>query len=681
MTGQRPYNGLFLRITAYKIKVFMTSKTENPAKAAPCVIGTAGHIDHGKTSLVRALTGMDTDRLPEEKERGISIDLGFAHMDFDAGSGRVVKAAFVDVPGHERFIKNMLAGATGMNVVLFAIAADDGVMPQTTEHLDVVRLLGIKKGIFVITKTDLASPERIDEVKKKVKALIKNTVLSGSPVIGVSTVTGEGMDELKGLIRAQVLQSAASGAADTGVFFRLLPPDALFRLPIDRVFALKGFGTVVTGTIASGSVKRGDELVLFPSGKPVRVRGIESLHTSVDEAGRGERAALNLAGISHSEIGRGEVAASQAIARYLRFALEGKPQYVDALFEFVEGMGLGPGGKKRPQLRVHHLTSDASCRVSIKGVNKDGLATGRLILKKYLLMLRGDRFIIRDVSRNVTIGGGTVVIPYFSRADAAAFKTTGVFDAVDVSELAATLIKENGFMEIAEAALKLNVKEGFLTGLAGRENGGFKMLGAFIVDTLAFSAFEKRALDAVSEHRRASPMDAGMSEDSLAGVLMRFSGRPMPQELSRLFIEDLSKRGILKRAGAALSLQGISASEPHEASEIEKALAPLIPKGFTATSSADIMKLPFKKSDIEKTLGYLQRTGAVVRLTQGSFISGAAIKEARAMLGETVKAKGGITAAEFRDALGCGRKLAIEILEYFDRERITMRKGDERILR
>lgn len=701
----------------------MTSSAGTIKDMAPCVIGTAGHIDHGKTSLVRALTGMDTDRLPEEKKRGISIDLGFAHMDVDIGGGKSIGAAFVDVPGHERFIKNMLAGATGINFVLFAIAADDGVMPQTTEHLDVVRLLGVKKGVFVITKIDLVSPERVSEVKEMVAALIKNTVLSGSPVIGVSTVTGAGMEELKGLIKKQVLSAATPSAtldhiglssADKSGKPKWCRADAdvFFRLPIDRVFALKGFGTVVTGTVASGSVKKGDELVLFPSGKKVRVRGIESLHTAVDEAGRGERASLNLAGVSHSEIRRGEVAASTALARYLRFALHqggGKPQYVDALFEFAGANvieGAGASSKKNFQMRAHHLTEDASCRINLRGVNKNGGVeegnplAGRLMLKKPLLMLRGDRFIIRDVSRNLTIGGGTVIIPYFSRSEALPFKTTNIFDAADAAELAATLVKETGFIEIADATLKLNVREGFLIELARHDERSFKILGVYIVDPRAFSVLEKKAHDAVSEHHRANPMDAGMNEEVLLnGFTRAVSRRPMPHELARLFLEDLLQRGILKRAGPSLSLPGFSVSAPHETSDIEKAVLALIPEGFTAVSSADIMKLReggdyslqgsplFKKSDIEKVLGYLQKTGAgglapvVVRLTEGSFISGASVKEARSRLETIAKRKGSIKASEFRDALGCGRKLAIEILEFFDREGFTMRKGDERVLR
>ena len=240
-------------------------------KHIACVIGTAGHIDHGKTALVKALTGIDTDRLAEEKKRGVTIDLGFAYLDLSGGSAREPeRAAIVDVPGHEKFIKNMLAGVTGMDIVLFVVAADDGIMPQTREHLDIVHLLGGKRGIFVITKSDLADPARLARVKGDIGHLIRNTALKGSPIVEVSAVTGNGIGELKALISALALES------------RRAPDNGFFRLPIDRSFPVKGFGTVVTGTVASGSIKKGAEALLFPSGVSVKVRGIQSLYLDVD---------------------------------------------------------------------------------------------------------------------------------------------------------------------------------------------------------------------------------------------------------------------------------------------------------------------------------------------------------------------------------------------------------------
>ncbi|MEK7679030.1 MAG: selenocysteine-specific translation elongation factor, partial [Deltaproteobacteria bacterium] len=245
-----------------------------------CVIGTAGHVDHGKTSLVRALTGIDTDRLAEEKRRGVSIELGYAYLDFGADSGNI-RAAVVDVPGHERFIKNMLAGATGMDLVLFAVAADDGVMPQTREHLNILRLLGIKNAIFALTKCDVALPERIDEVERDLRRLLSATVFKDAPFARVSAVTGHGIQGLKKLIRERIVQRSPA----TGAFF---------RLPVDRIFSIAGFGTVVAGTIASGSVGTGDALLCFPSGHKCKVKGIQSLFLNVNEADAGQRAALNI---------------------------------------------------------------------------------------------------------------------------------------------------------------------------------------------------------------------------------------------------------------------------------------------------------------------------------------------------------------------------------------------------
>ncbi|MEK7773152.1 MAG: selenocysteine-specific translation elongation factor, partial [Deltaproteobacteria bacterium] len=259
-----------------------------------CIIGTAGHVDHGKTTLVKALTGIDADRLVEEKKRGLTIDIGFAHIDIEGEApGSVIRAAIVDVPGHERFIKNMLAGVSGIDLVLFVVAADDGIMPQTREHLDIVRMLGIKNGIFVITKSDLADSGRAAEVGRDIEALIGDTALRGSPVIEVSSVTGAGMEGLKRLIRDGALKS------------RRLKGSGFFRLPVDRSFIVKGFGTVVTGTVASGTVKQGSDLRVFPSGAKVRIRGIQSLYLSTESVSAGERAALNLSGVSHDEIERG----------------------------------------------------------------------------------------------------------------------------------------------------------------------------------------------------------------------------------------------------------------------------------------------------------------------------------------------------------------------------------------
>jgi selenocysteine-specific elongation factor SelB len=346
------------------------------------IIGTAGHIDHGKTALVGALTGIDTDRLAEEKRRGVSIDLGFAYIDFPTPRG-VERAAIVDVPGHERFIRNMLAGITGIDLVLFVVAADDGVMPQTREHLDIIHILGITDGIFVITKTDLVGEERADEVALEITALALMTTLKDSPVVHVSAATGDGIDDLK-LLLGERLRRGAKG--DRG----------FFRLPVDRSFPMKGFGTVVTGTVAAGVVSKGDELMVFPTGAKVKVRGIQSLYAEVGSVSAGQRAALNLTGVSYGDIRRGDMLASLELSGYVdamragptanaagggagRGGASSHPSLrVDCSFEFVERPGRAERAIKNHSLmKLHHLTGEVVVRVRGRASFESPVRNGR----------------------------------------------------------------------------------------------------------------------------------------------------------------------------------------------------------------------------------------------------------------------------------------------------------------
>jgi len=398
--------------------------TKTPIGTSTHTIGTAGHVDHGKTSLSAALTGMDTDRLSEEKRRGVSIDLGFAHLDIE-GEGGSVRAALVDVPGHERFIKNMLAGTTGIDLVLFVVAADDGVMPQTTEHLDIVRLLGVDRAVFVITKTDLVDRGRVEEVERDVRALIKGTPLEKSAFTKFSAVTGEGLEEVRRAIQ-EALLTDGSGRGDR---------ERPFRLPIDRSFAAKGFGTVVTGTMAQGSVKKGDEAFIFPTGASVKVRGIQSTRLDADEAASGQRAALNISGVSHRDVERGFVLASRELSPFLSAGSGSRA--VDCLFEFTPAF---PSGRnKRGRLfKVHHQTDDTLAALQLSGgAGPSGrTAWGRLILHKPLLMMRGDRFIIRDPSINATVGGGVVFLSYLSKMAARGVTRTAFPEKADWSAAA-----------------------------------------------------------------------------------------------------------------------------------------------------------------------------------------------------------------------------------------------------
>ena len=319
-------------------------------KRYPCVIGTAGHIDHGKTSLVAALTGVDTDRLPEEKRRGLSIDLGFAAIDLGDDASPMC-AGLIDVPGHERFIKNMLAGATGIDVALFCVAADDGIMPQTREHFEIIRLLGVKEAVFAITKSDCVSTERADEVAQAITELTRQTALTGSPIIPVSSKTGTGIGGLKGLLREAALRAVRADTLDNG----------LFRLPIDRSFHVKGFGTVVTGTVASGSITKGSQLICYPSGAVVKVRGIESLHAAVDSVRAGQRAAINITTASDTDTSRGVMLVSPELGPFVEAALK-RPTYAECSFEFIRDVDLKNG---RRRFKAHHLTAESNVTIRL----------------------------------------------------------------------------------------------------------------------------------------------------------------------------------------------------------------------------------------------------------------------------------------------------------------------------
>jgi selenocysteine-specific elongation factor len=356
----------------------------------PYIIGTAGHIDHGKTSLIKALTGQDTDRLKEEKERGISIDLGFAHLDLPDGTS----AGVVDVPGHERFIKNMLAGAHGIDLVLFTVAADDGVMPQSEEHLDIVHLLGVKLAIFVITKIDLVSPAKVAEVEEEIKILTLGTLLENAPVVAVSTVSGQGLAELKEQI-VRVLQSADKRA-----------PSGYFRLPVDRAFILQGHGVVVTGTALSGEIKAADRVRCLPGNQLFRVRSLQVHGKSVETAGWGQRVALNLTGPERADVTRGHVICHEKLTLTS-----------DRFDAFLEVRPAATKGIKNHQrVRVHLGTTERLAKIILLETNnKVEPKTStycQIALAEPVMALRGDHFIVRDETARRTLAGGVVIHPW-----------------------------------------------------------------------------------------------------------------------------------------------------------------------------------------------------------------------------------------------------------------------------
>lgn len=641
-----------------------------------CIIGTAGHIDHGKTSLVKALTGIDTDRLIEEKKRGVSIDLGFAYMDFKEAGAQGFRAAIVDVPGHERFIKNMLAGVTGIDMVLFVVAADDGIMPQTREHLDIVHLLGVKKGIFVITKADLAGADRIEDVKEAVRALIDNTTLKGSPIVTASVVNGAGIEELKSLIKKSIepRKELSSG---------------FFRLPIDRAFAVKGFGTVVTGTVASGKVKKGEDVLCFPTGAKAKIRGIQSLYLNAEDISAGERAALNITGIDYKDMERGYILASPELQGFSDYAGSKRPLRLDCTFEFLKGKETrGKAATLRSKnLKVHHLTGESLARIQFpKGTEAGGRVFGRLVLQTPLLMLKGDHFILRDSSVNETIGGGVVHIPYLSRQSMPKMENAHApAPGAPMENILSGLLPERGVGFVrATLSLMLSMREAELTGSLSKAGMLFSPLGPYIVNVQRLEAFKKKLTDALSAYHKANPTEAGIKEEALFKAVQdditAGLGREKGAGLFKDILEGLIAAKAVKREGSAIALYTHRPALQGKDALIENALLSLFKSGESITTE-ELKKLPFRKEELDKIIAYLQRGGAIVRIREGCFVSGDFLGGSKAKLIEHIRAKGSIKASEFRDILGCGRKLAIELLEYFDKERVTLRQGDIRTLR
>lgn len=647
------------------------------------IIGTAGHIDHGKTSLIKALTGMDTDRLKEEKKRGLSIDLGFASIELEGEGSESMRAAIVDVPGHERFIKNMLAGATGMDLVLFTVAADDGVMPQTVEHLDIIRLLAVKRVIFAVTKCDLASEEKILAVEGEVRGLLKGTRLEGAPMIRVSSLTGIGVDELKKVLFSEL---------------RALGPrsevDGLFRLPVDRSFAVRGFGTVVTGTVASGTVKKGDGLFCFPSATSVKVRGLESMHEAVDSVSAGERVALNLAGMGYKDIKRGFVLTSPEFKAFC-----GAPPVVDCFFEFLgdEKSQRKKLGRVRDRglIMVHHQTRDTLARIRLSGIKsaeRGAGAFGRLVLKRPLLMLRGDPFILRDPSVNTTVGGGRVFAAYPEKGLIVPFKKIRppLSGGQDISEVLRLLIPaDTPGLDIDTLAPALNIKRDALSALlnkSGFSEDGLAVMDGFVVDNKKVLNIRARAVKILAEFHEAEPQKAGMNEEDMIRRLVpcKPGGEPVKNTLPlyKKILDEMVIKGEVARHESLLRLPAHRAALTGAGAEIERGIKGLFSSGGQAVCRMEeIKKLPFKEDEVMRVVDYLQKEGALVRIKTGTFISGEGVQKARIKLEGHIRAKGSIRAAEFRDILGCGRKLAIELLEYFDRVRVTLRKGDLRTLR
>ena len=585
------------------------------------IVATAGHVDHGKTSLVKALTGIDTDRLPEEKRRGMTIDLGFAYQG---------TMGFVDVPGHERFIHNMLAGVAGIDFVLFVVAADDGPMPQTREHLAILDLLGVSRGAVALTKIDRVPAERVNEVKAEVEALLVATRLAGAPLFPLSCVTGTGIEALREhLVQAagSILQSKTSGN---------------FRLSVDRCFTIAGAGMVVTGTAMSGEIAAGDEVRVLLAGATARVRSIHAQNAPATRGRAGQRLALNLVGVD-GPVARGDwIVRGEVPPAVRRF---------DARLQVVDQ----PIAHWTP-VHVHLGAADVLGRVAV--LDKHGLV--QLVLEKPIGALRGDGFIVRDQSARRTLGGGTVIDVFPPARGRARPERLAHLAAMEIEDdaaaLDALLARSPAGVDMARFAANRN-----LSAIAG-----------WRFSDAHWKALRDQALANIAAWHARFPDAVGAPQDAIV--------RGVPLDAVMALLEELARDGAVVREALGVRLPShrveLSAADAALWKRIEPQLGALRPPSIAELAAAT--KTDAKK--IEAALSRAARQGIVVRVSKNRFFLPSPLKDLERMAEDLARAGGTLTAAAFRDRSGIGRNLAIEVLEYFDRIKFTRRVGDARVI-
>ncbi len=630
------------------------------------VLGTAGHIDHGKTSLIKALTGVNTDRLKEEQLRGITIELGFAALDLPSG----LRIGIVDVPGHEKFVKNMVAGATGIDIVVLVIAADEGVMPQTREHMEICTLLGVRHGFVALTKIDMVDEEFLELAKEDVKDFLAGTFLDQAPIVPVSSITGQGIDTF----------IATLDALATKVPSR--EPTGLFRLPVDRVFTMKGFGTVITGTLSSGRVRVGDSVMLYPSGLTSKVRGIQVHNAAVEEALVGQRTAINFQGLEKSAVERGEVISTPGAL---------VPSYmVDVALHYLPSNK--KAAKNRTRVRVHTGTSEVLGVLVLldrEEIEPGQDAPAQLRLDTPVALVRDDRYVLRSYSPVRTIGGGKVLNPIppkhkRNRAEvkaALALLQDGSPDQVVAQHLADADVKGVSFghlrlmTNLADKSL-----EQVLQQLMTRRT-------ALVIDREAqiyihgdtFERLKQQCRDSLDNYHRANPLKAGMPKEELKSKLP--SGARA--KLFTLVLNQLVKEGSLAVEEETVRLAEHRVSLAADQTALQE-------RFLEAYRSGGLQPPYFKElcgeagvpaNQAKDVLQLLVNAGELVKVKEDLYFERQAIDGLKAKLVDFLRANGEIATPQFKDMTGVSRKYLIPLAEYFDGQNVTIRIGDIRKLR
>jgi len=618
------------------------------------IVGTAGHIDHGKTALVKALTGIDADRLEEEKRRGITIDLGFAHLQLTPA----LRLGFVDVPGHERFVKNMLAGVGGIDLVLFVIAADESIKPQTREHFDICRLLGIPRGVVALTKADLVDGDILGLVRLEVEELVAGSFLEGAPVVAVSSVTGAGLDELRrelARVAAEVPEKNAAGHC---------------RLPIDRVFSMRGFGTVATGTLISGSIQKEQEVEVYPAGRRLRVRGVQVHGLKSDRAVAGQRTAVNLADIEPGELARGDVLSEPGCFRAV--------ERVDCRLDLL---GSAKPLKHRAPVHFHSGTAEIEAEVRLlrgtAALQPGGAAYARLVLREAALLLPGDRFIIRMFSPVVTIGGGVVVDlgehRYRKGEDAGA--RLDVLRSPDRAARIALLVRETEFgLGMADLVARTGMGEQEIAAAAARAPViAIAQPQPCYVDRAWFQAARERLVKAIRRFHAEQPLLAGIARQDLRS-------REMPDAPPFLLDALLADAREIVVEGETVRTRGhrvvLKEDEEQAQAAIERAFEQA---GLTTPAMPEVLaKSGVEAARARRLLEILLREKRLVRISEELVFHRSAIDKLRQMLAARRAERFNVGA--FKEWTGISRKYAIPLLEFLDREHVTRREGGERLV-
>ncbi|HEY8563292.1 MAG TPA: selenocysteine-specific translation elongation factor [Pyrinomonadaceae bacterium] len=633
------------------------------------IVGTAGHIDHGKTALVKALTGVETDRFPEEKQRGITIDIGFAELDLGD-----VRLGFVDVPGHEKFVKNMLAGASGIDVVLLVVAADEGVMPQTREHFEICRLLETKTGLIVLTKKDLVDEELLELVSLETAELVENSFLQTAPVVAVSARTGEGVEELKEALKGLASQIPARGN------------ETVARLPVDRSFTVKGFGAVVTGTLATGEIREGGEMEILPNGKTVRVRGLQTHGKSVPSARAGQRTAVNLGGIDHAEIERGMVLTEKGVLR--------PAQIFDAEVEVLKDAKRAL--KSRQRVRVHIGTVEALARVQV--LNEAGeIAPGakdfaQLRLELPIVGVPGERFILRQYSPPMTIAGGRILDNSAAKhkrreiAEVRNFLTDLI--AADKTRQIKLYLETAGERGLSFGDLQARTGwRGEILKRAVAENLAKKAIVEAESVLLARTPFENlktKTLAEIEAFHRKEPLARGILRETLREkIFARLAAEIFRTVLASLENERkiAAEKDFVRAREHNLELSADEKTLRENLSAVYKAAKLEVPKLDDALQEA-ARGTKADKNHARKIFQILLNSGEIVKITDEFYFTRAEIDGLVAKLRAFAAGSADrlIDVAKFKDIAGISRKYAIPLLEYFDRERVTRRAGDKRLI-